>query len=159
MSESEFAINLNTGRLIKKSTAQYKKLKKLQRVREIQEVEQNNADVPVEAECAKEEAIEEAVTAPKPLPEYNDLKFKTAMSNAMADVIKENEAKFKNISQKQSDRLLKQLLYEKLCINESKPSKSKSKPAKKKGKKKFKIKALPSSSEESSESESDSDSE
>jgi hypothetical protein len=66
---------------------------------------------------------------------------------------KENATKFTpELTQEQTDRLLKKMLYEKLCI---KPKPSKTKKPKKKRKPKFKVVAPQSSSSESESSESD----
>ena len=79
-----------------------------------------------------------------------DTEFKTKLIDVATDVAKSNIGQFiPELTQEQTDRLLKKLLYEKLCLNE-KPKTKKSKPKPKK--KKFKI-VQPSESE----SESDSD--
>ena len=70
----------------------------------------------------------------------------------MKKIIKENEPQFKELTQKETDQLLKRMLYEKLVL--SKPKKEKKQPNPKK--KKYKLRKIESSSEES-ESESDSD--
>ena len=71
------------------------------------------------------------------------------MEHTINQIIADNADKLSDITQKQTDTLLKKLLFEKLCINEPK---LKTKPKKKK-KPKYRLRAPPSSSE--SESESD----
>jgi hypothetical protein len=76
--------------------------------------------------------------------------FKNKLASECSTIVNAHISQFKNISQKQTDALLKKMLYEKLCI-EDKP--------KKKKKKLFKPKTPPpSSSDDSSDSDSDSDS-
>ena len=65
----------------------------------------------------------------------------------MKNIIKENSKDFKSLSQKQSDELLKKMLYEKLCID--KPKKKQNN----KSKLKFKVRSLDSSDESSSDSD------
>ena len=124
-----FATNVNTGRLISKSTALYKRLKKLGQTTEI--------------------APTAAPPTPEPTPAPTPLREKVI--EAATDIIADNKKAFAKLSQQDSDDLLKRLLYEKLCITPktAKPPPSKpSKPSKKK--KKYVV----SSSEESA-SESD----
>ena len=130
MTSNEHAINLESGRLIKKSTAKYKKLKKLGKVKEIEE--------------EPEKAIE-------PEPEFNERDLQVKMAELTTDMVANNMKqiiKNQKLSNSEYDILLKKMLYKKLCIDE-KPKKVKKT---KKGKKKFKI-VEPSSESESSDSE------
>ena len=78
--------------------------------------------------------------------------IKALLAETLTDVVKENKKQFeKEMSQKDCDKLLKKLLYEKLCLTK-KPKKDK--PEKKKKKIKFKVKT-PEPSESESQSESD----
>jgi hypothetical protein len=81
--------------------------------------------------------------------------LKVKLIETATDVVKENATKFTpELTQEQTDRLLKKMLYEKLCI---KPKPSKTKKPKKKKKPKFKVVEPQSSSSDESESESESD--
>ena len=82
----------------------------------------------------------------KLVPTYPE--FKTKLIDVATDVAKSNIDQFTpELTQAQTDRLLKQLLYEKLCLNEKKKPKPKKPKIKKK---KFKI-VQPSSESESSD--------
>jgi len=64
--------------------------------------------------------------------------LKVKLIETATDIVKENAAKFTpELTQEQTDRLLKKMLYEKLCIK-PKPSNDR-KPKKKKKKTKFKV--------------------
>ena len=79
--------------------------------------------------------------------------IKALLAEELTTIVKENKKQFeKELTQKECDKLLKKLLYEKLCISK-KPKKDKTE--KKKKKIKFKVKT-PEPSESDSES-SDSD--
>ena len=81
--------------------------------------------------------------------------LKVKLIDTATHIVKENATKFTpELTQEQTDRLLKKMLYEKLCI---KAKLSKTKKPKKKKKPKFKIVAPQSSSSDESESESESD--
>jgi hypothetical protein len=95
---------------------------------------------------------------PQPVEAIPQPNLRRMLTEASSEMIAENRSQLENtedLSDKQVDKLLKKLLYEKLCV--SKPSKSKARKAKlkakKKAKRRFKIRE-PSSSEES---DSDSD--
>ena len=88
---------------------------------------------------------------PKP-PEVQEKELKSEVKAEMKKIIKENEPQFKELTQKETDKLLRVMLYEKLVL--SKPKKEKKQPKPKK--KKYKLRKIESSSEES-ESESESD--
>jgi hypothetical protein len=78
--------------------------------------------------------------------------FNVKLMEVATDVVRDNVEKFTpELTQAETDRLLKQLLYDKLFLSDKTP-KTKTKPKEKK-KKKFKV-VQPQSS---SESESDSD--
>jgi hypothetical protein len=137
---SEYAINTETGRLIKKTTSKYKKLFKLGRVREI----------PVE---------DEPLPPPKPEPEvepeaeFNERDLQKKLAEVSTDLIQKNLKKIvksQKLSDDDMDLLIKKMLFKKLCGVEPKPEKKEKKP-KKKVKKRFKV----VSSESESESESD----
>jgi hypothetical protein len=78
---------------------------------------------------------------------------KQLLAEELTTIVKENKKEFqKELTQKETDALLRRLLYEKLCISKKGKSKKKEKPKKKK--KKYKIKTPPPSSESESESDS-----
>lgn len=122
------ALNPQTGRIIKKSTAQYRKLVKLGLI-----VEQDEP-----------EPTPEPVKDPEPEPK--PISVKTEMAVLAVDLVKKNKAQFVDLSKKETDKLLRKLLLERLC-----PKQDKKKPKKKS---KYKLKTSPpSSSDESSESD------
>ena len=133
MTSTEHAINLESGRLIKKSTAKYKKLKKLGKVKEIEE--------------EPEKAIE-------PEPEFNERDLQVKMAELTTDMVANNMKqiiKNQKLSNSEYDILLKKMLYKKLCIDE--PKKPKKVKKTKKGKKKFNKIVEPPSESESSDSD------
>jgi hypothetical protein len=160
---SKYAINLDTQRLVLKSTAKYKKLAKLGRVKEIEEIDKKEPEPEPETEASKKtEASPEP--AKKKTPDNNldfdESKLQTKLADISTDMIKENLSKIvksKKLTDDEMDTLIKKMLYEKLCIDKpDKKSKPKKKPVKKSKKSKFKI-VEPSSSDSESDSSSDSD--
>jgi hypothetical protein len=143
MSESEFAISLKTNRLVRKSTANYRKLKKLNLVKEIDLEPPKTMPEPSPVQKKPE---------PTPAPEFDEKDLQVRMADLTTNMVADNMKqiiKNQKLSDAEYDILLKQMLYQKLCMTEPKPKKP-SKPPKK-AKKRFKI-VEPSSS---SESESD----
>lgn len=157
---SKYAINLDTQRLVLKSTAKYKKLAKLGRVKEIEEIDKKEP----EPEASKK-------TEPEPEPakkktpdnnlDFDESKLQNKLADISTDMIKENLSKIvksKKLTDDQMDILIKKMLYQKLCIDKpDKKSKPKKKPVKKSKKSKFKIVEPSSDSESDSSSDSDSD--
>jgi hypothetical protein len=131
MSDNQFVINPKTKRLILKSSRLYDKLVKEGVIEEVIE------PTPV----VTEEIIE--------TPNNNSKKLKKKLKRISFDSIKENKDRLKDsedLSDKQLDKLLKRMLFEKLCVKTKKAPK-------KKPKKKKKIVIVSSSEDESSESE------
>ena len=162
---SKYAINLDTQRLVLKSTAKYKKLAKLGRVKEIEETEASKKTEPEPEPEASKKTEPEPEPAKKKTPD-NNLDFdESQLQNKLADIsttmIKENLSKIvksKKLTDDEMDVLIKKMLYEKLCIDKpDKKSKPKKKPVKKSKKSKFKIVEPSSDSESDSSSDSDSD--
>ena len=163
MSQNPYALNINTNRLIKKSTSLYRKLKKLNQVREIE----NPTGPPKVEKVTSEPTPEKEVTrltqplCESPEPEYDESKLQRKLADISTDVVKENMKqliKNQKLNDEQYDLLLKKMLFQKLCIDEPKKEKKKEKekqPVKKKGKQGTKFKLAPPPS--SSESDSDSD--
>ena len=83
MSSNEYAISLKTNRLVKKTTANYKKLKKLGMVREIgpvdesKEIEKPNEPTPktVKFEEPTPTPVLAVSTAKQPTPEFDEAKL------------------------------------------------------------------------------------
>ena len=75
--------------------------------------------------------------------------LKKEVKTEMKKIINENKNEFKELSQRETDALLKRMLFEKLCVNKPKPKKI-AKPKTKK----YKV-VQPSSSDESSSEESE----
>jgi hypothetical protein len=137
--ESKYAINMNTNRLLLKSTAKYKKLKKLGQVKEISTLDEAPQTEPTETEPIKE-------------PEFNEKDLQHKMAELTTDMVANNMkqiVKSQRLSDKDMDILLKKMLYQKLCSE-----KPKKKPMKKKSKK-SKFKLVEPSSDSDSDSESD----
>lgn len=99
---------------------------------------------------------------PKTVPVVTAPPVKELLANELTDIVKEHKKKFaKELTQKQTDALLRKLLYDKLCVSKKKKKvdASSRKPAKKPKKIKFKIATPPPSSDSETESvHSDSDS-
>ena len=90
------------------------------------------------------------IIEPIDLPhDTNTFDFKPRLVNEMTNIVAENKRDFKNITQSESDELLKRLLFDKLCMKPEKKIK-KDKTDKKKMMK-FKIRDQSSSESESSE--------
>ena len=162
--ENPYAINLNTNRLIKKTTAKYKKLYKLGRTREI-----NDTDVGTPETAPPEPTEPEPVltTTPPTSPtspahqKYTEEKLQRLLTEKSTNIIQQNLDRFSNtakLSDQQLDDLVKQMLYQKLVGQEKPTKKTKTKKkvtiAKPLKKKKYKLKKIQSSSSEE-ESESD----
>ena len=109
---------------------------------------------------------------PQPQPPQSNREsqsLKTLVTNECVDTITKNKNRFsQNLTQEETDELLKRMLFEKLCISKKNLpttcTKSKKSKTKKKKKRRFKVKhnkvSPPSSSSESSDldsSDSDSD--
>ena len=149
-SSNEYAISLKTNRLIKKSTANYRKLKKLGMVREINEVEEDASTPTPKTVEPTPEPVLAVSTAKQPTPEFDERDLQHRVADLTTSMVADNMKKIvkaQKLSDTEYDTLLKKMLYQKLCIEPKKPAKKKQ--GKKKGKK-YKI-------VEPSESESDSD--
>ena len=143
MTQNHFAINVNTGRLIKKTTGLYRKLKKLNKVKEIEDGEQPKVKEP-------EVKAVEVVKQEKP---FNEHKLQMKLADISTDLIKDNLKQIiKNhkLNDDDFDVLLKKMLFQKLCIADPKQPKQPKEKKKKKSKTTFKI-VEPSSSESESD--------
>lgn len=87
--------------------------------------------------------------------------IKELLANELTDIVAEHKKEFaKELTQKQTDALLRKLLYEKLCVSKKTKKPTKHKKPKKPKKVTYKIKTPPSSScsdTESIQSDSSSD--
>jgi hypothetical protein len=138
-------INPKTNRFVNVGTQKYKRLVS------------EGVIQPVDAAPAAPAAAP-APAAPAPAAAAAPASLKVKLIETATDIVKENANKFSTeLTQEQTDRLLKKLLYEKLCIPIK--AKKKKKPKEKKKKPKFKVVVPPNSSESESESESQSESE
>jgi len=139
-------LNPKTNRLVKIGTQNYRRL-----VREgvIKPMEQ-----PPEPKIEPPPEPIEPPPSPIETQKFNEDDYHAKMAQTFQQIVKENESKLVDLSQKSCDVLLKKLLYQKLCVEEPKKKPKKVKKPKKAKKKKFKI-VQPSSSESESESESE----
>ena len=142
----DYSVNSKTGRFVKKGSRTYSKMLKMGQISDNLPKKEEKAEEKVDKVEEKEE-IEEI----KPEIKYNDVDFKENLKKTMKDIIKENNKEFKGLSQKQTDQILKKLLYEKLCIDKPKPKKKQNN----KSKLKFKIRSLDSSDESSEDDSND----
>lgn len=161
MSPSEYAISLQTNRLIKKSTANYKKLKKLGLVREIGSEPTPTPQPPrpkTQPTPEPEPTPEPQPPTPEPTPGFNERDLQIKMAELTTEMVADNVKKIvksQKLSDEEYNTLLKKMLYKKLC-GDAKPKPTKPKTTKPKitKKKKFKIVEPPSDSDSSESSNS-----
>ena len=146
---SNYALNNKTGRYCKMGSRTYIRGVKSGDI----EVKQEPTPAPAPAPTPAPSPVV-APPLPAKLPE-----FETKVAETCTDIVKENPEKFAELTQAQTDRLLRKMLYEKLCLNDDKPEKKEKKSKKPKKKARFKVKKPktppPSSDESSSEESSD----
>jgi len=136
---NDYVLNPKSKRLILKTSRQAKRLEK-EGLIVIEKPEPTKIE-------AKEPLYDDNIDPPPlpvlpPKPEIDQRKYKKKLMETMVDVAEENKSSFKDLSQKESDKLLKQLLYQKLMT----------KPKRHKKKKKY-ISSESESETESSESD------
>jgi hypothetical protein len=160
MPSNEYAISLKTNRLVKKSTANYRKLKKLNLVKEVVDckvLQSKEPQVEVEQPVLEPEKMKKVIKkAPEPTvvedePEFDESKLQLKLADISTDMIQKNLKKIvksQKLSDIEMDDMLKRLLYKRLCLEPEPKPKKKEKPAKKKTK--FKV-VVPSSSESDSD--------
>ncbi len=102
-----YSMNPQTGRIIKKTTAKYKKLVKLGLIKE---------EEPTEAQ----QPIQQPPPQPIPPPPV-----KAEVAKECVNLVKQNEDKFRDLTQKETDKLLRKLLIEKLAPKKKKKKKKK----------------------------------
>jgi CHAT domain-containing protein len=138
--------NPATKRICRLDQAKTKKLIKLGVIVLPRDLEMPNEE-PEEVIEEKNEVIEEEPEVIEPKPDI----IKPVLQKELKSIIKENKNEFKNLTQKESDELLKRMLYQKLVLNVPKKQKEKKKKTTK-----FKLKKIVvSDSDTDSESESD----
>lgn len=147
-----YAINPETGRIISKTTAKYKKLVKLGKIDENEQKEQKE---PKQVEIVKEKPVE-TVKEQDLEPAFDESRLQSKLADISTSMIKENLKKVvesQKLSDDELDMMLKRMLYKKLCIQENKPKKKEKKTEKKKKSKKAKFKVVSSSESESESSD------
>ena len=157
---NKYALNPRSGRLIKKSTALYRKLVKLGEIIEHEEDDTTKKTTKPEMIMMKPTKPEMIMMEPKvlgvrsttslgsPIPmkpqvdgktitmepkvdgkTYDDIDMKKKLDKELRDIVQSHSQKFKSdLTQDQTDNLLKKLLYKKLCVSDKrrkKPKKSK----------------------------------
>jgi hypothetical protein len=130
---SDYALNPETNRMIKKNTSKYRRFVKMGII-----VEDQTVPVPVQSILVQQpepEIIEDEIIE-------DEIPIKAKLAKVSVNLIKKNTESFRDLNEKETTKLLRKLLLAKLS-----PKKSK----KKKKKSKYKLKE--SSSESSSESE------
>lgn len=155
---TEYALNVKTGRYCKIGSRTYQRALKAGHI---------NSDYTEPTKITPEIAEPQPITppvevkTPPPSPtnnikvqKFDAAELKKLMGETMTDIIKENKPQFKDLTQKQTDVMLKKLLYDKLMIDQKSKKSKKVKAKKPKKKSKYKIRE-PSSSESSESSESD----
>ena len=148
---SDLILNPRTQRFVKIGGASYRKAIK------------NGDIIPPSMKNVKpveQPAVEQPVPSPIQPPEieYDESRLQDKLGEMTKNVIKTNFEQLanENLTDKQIDKLLKKMLFQKLCVDqptrkEKKPKKVKSKTKKKR----FKVITPPPSSSDQSESESD----
>jgi len=136
----KYALNPRSGRLIKKSTALYRKLVKLGEIIEHEEDDTTKKTTKPEMIMMKPTKPEMIMMEPQvdgktitmePKVDgktYDDIDMKKKLDKELRDIVQSHSQKFKSdLTQDQTDNLLKKLLYKKLCVSDKrkKPKKSK----------------------------------
>jgi hypothetical protein len=135
-----YCLNPETGRMLKKDTAKYRRMVKTGIIVETK--------TPETTEKVKTPETTEKVKTPETT---ENLSVKEKIIPVMVNLVSDHKDDFQDLSEKETTKLLRRLLLERLAPSE-KERKSKDKTKKKKKKKKKLIKV------ESSDSDSDSDS-
>jgi predicted nucleic acid-binding protein len=149
--QNGYALNPQTNRIIKKSTAMYRKLVKLGVISDV--IEPLVAEEPSVEKVEKVEKVEVVKAEKVEKVEYDEKKLQLKLADLSTNLINENLQKIvksQKLSDDEMNTLLKKMLYTKLCLDPPKPQK----PQKTKKVKKSKFKLVePSSSDSESESE------
>ena len=149
-------LNPQTNRMLKLTSKNCKRLIQLGIIQPpeipVREPQENTKDSDGLKVSPSQLTPESNPESPKP-PEVQEKELKSEVKAEMKKIIKENKNEFKELTQKETDQLLKRMLFEKLCVNKPKKEKKIAKPNPKK--KKYKLRKIESSSESESESDSD----
>ena len=135
--DPNYLLNTRTSRYVKKGSPSYNKLVVSGYFDETPKTEPIDGETPIEPNVDPEPDLKKEI---KPI---------------LQEIVRENKSDFVGLTQKQTDELLKKMLYEKLCLNKQqpKPQQKKSKEKlKKKAKKSTRYKVYSSSSGSSSDS-------
>jgi len=159
MADTGYRLNKKSGRFVKLGSRTY-----LRGVKsgDIDPEPTENVETPSSPQSQSSSEPDEVlpeITRPDNIKTQNfdNDEFKSMMTKQFQQIIKENQASLVELTQKQTDTLLKRLLMEKLQLNDDNKVKNTTKKTKTKKKKtRFKLKP-PSSSEESSDEESESE--
>jgi hypothetical protein len=158
-----YALNPESGRIISKSTAKYRKLVKLGLIsdeeepqkgqltaKKVQKVQLTAKEEPEEV-SGYQLTVEESEEEPQKEPEYNEIQLKTKLAAISSKMIKKNLAKVikaQTLSEADMEIMLKKMLFKRLCIEPEPEKVAKTKKASKTTRTKFKL-VEPSDSEES----------
>ena len=119
--DPDYLLNTRTSRYVKKGSPSYNKLVVSGYFDETPKTE------PIDGETKHVETAIEPNVDPEPEPD-----LKKEIKPILQEIVKENKSEFVGLTQKQTDELLKKMLYEKLCLNKQQPkpqqTKSKEKP-------------------------------
>jgi hypothetical protein len=140
-----YCFNPSSNRICRLDTAKTKKL-----------IKSGIIVLPRDLQMPNERIPETPIQEPEPpKPEVQEQELKKEVKAELKTIINENKNEFKELTQKETDKLLRVMLYEKLVL--SKPKKEKKIVKTKPKTKKYKLRKIESSSESESESESESD--
>ena len=148
----EYSINLSSGRVLTRTnTAAYKKLFESGLIKVLRPAEAK--EVKPEPKPDGKPEVKEDKTDTKALTPEQQQELRNEVLNVSTDLIRVNAHNLKGLNQKQTNDLIKKLLFEKLCTKEKqvKPEKETKKKSKKDKKKKYKV---ASSSDDTSEDDS-----
>jgi hypothetical protein len=143
-----YVTNPRTGRLCKIDSAYVKKL-----------VKEGVIKLPIGQTTSPDESLDERPTEQLDEPKVEsqtviDSKLKTVVQAEARAIVNDRPEMFERLTQKQTDELLKRMLYEKLVLSNKKSNTKPTKPAKKK-KTRFKLRQVESSSDDDSSDISD----
>ena len=161
----EYVVNINTGRIIMVGTQKHKQLLKLGQVAPLPElIPGENQNMPCTNArlllIAKAKELAKAEQVPAEAKVEDDQKRKPGrpkgttrdkVIDLATDIINQNQAKLKNLDQKQTEELITKILYSKLF------GESKAPPSKKKSSKFKIVKHIPLQSDTDTVQESETD--
>ena len=134
------ALNKRTNRIVKVGTPRYLQL--------LREGAVDPPPPPPSPEASAEPPAAPVPLAREPAAAKPAAGLKASVIEQATDIVRDNKEQFLDLSQRQTDKLLRRMLYEKLCVGDK---------AKKNKKSKVKFKSRKVAQESSSSSEEDSD--